>query len=63
MFGVLSVPFLSVMLSPMPGSVPPFQSQLVELEQPKSYPLKNHDIIQIRRIPFWGNPRTVTIHG
>ena len=23
MFGVLSVPFLSVMLSPMPGSVPP----------------------------------------
>jgi len=47
----------------VPGAVPPFQMEIIKLEKPESYYLKNHDIIQIRPIPFWGNPRTVTLSG
>lgn len=47
----------------VPGHVPPFQTKLVELAQPEDFKLRHQDVVQIRPIPYWGNPRSVTITG
>lgn len=46
-----------------PGAVPPFQTEIIKLEKLEIFFLENRDVVQIRQIPFWGNPRKVTVSG
>ncbi len=46
-----------------PGMVPPFRSEKIKIDNPKGYLLKNHDIVHVRQIQYWGQPRMITVSG
>ena len=46
-----------------PGRQPPFETLAVPLAERKTFELRNHDMVFVRRIPFLGAPKIVGIRG
>lgn len=46
-----------------PTHNPPYRSTMVSMEDRYGFVLRNHDMVFVRRLPFWDHPRSVMVQG